>query len=72
MFEHYSVSVLRYHNMLFLQSSWIFFIAAVVCTSAQSDLDSFESSDTLDTVDNATNIPVSRNCNTKGKFLIES
>ena len=60
MFEHYSVSVLRYHNMLFLQLCWMF-IAAVVCTSAQSDQDSFESFDTLDTVDNATNSTVSKN-----------
>ena len=45
------------------------FIAAVVCTSAQSDLDLFESSDILNTVDNVTNSSVSSNCYSSIKYL---
>ena len=54
LFEHYLVSVMRYHNMMFLHLSWMFIAAVVhVCSSAQLDLDRFGSSDTFHTVDNS-------------------
>ena len=61
LFEHYSVSSMRYHNMIFLQLSWMF-IASVVCSSAQLDQDQFGRSDTLHAVDHAGVPPVSINC----------